>query len=278
MRILLAAMLLLTVLSNAIASNSSIPPTSTKPKAITGPTLSFSPNSGFVVSGASITIVASGGDPGGSSNYACAAPPGVSVTNNPGAIATNGATQTLSVSCPAGVPDGLMMCTRTGGNTTPVNLQVDCPAMGLSLASTPANGTSLSCNGAAGSTQHVVATIVNPGNAGLTGVSCGTFGGGFSIAIAPSAAIAPGATSNVVVGCTVPEAGTPVITGSLNCTTQSPAGGALAFPLSSVAQSSGVNSVHAVVPVSSIGTRLALVGLLAAFGGLLLVRRGTERV
>ena len=247
-----------------------------EPAGTGGPALNFQPGGGTIVSGSSITITPSGGTPGATSNYACTAPPGVFVTSNPGAIATGGAAQVLNVSCPAGTADGPMTCTRTGGATTPAVFQVDCPAIGFPYASSPPNMTMLACDGAAGSTQHVAVRIFSMSNNSLTGLACSTSGTGFAIAVAPSATVASGTTTDVIVACTVPAAGS-VATGSLNCTMQTPAGGMLAFPLSSQAQAGGFGGGAAVVPASSIGLRLALVSLLAGFGLLLLASRQRTR-
>lgn len=230
-----------------------------------GPVLTYAPATGStVLSGSNITVTPSGGQAGGSSNYSCAPPAGVTVTNNPGSIATGGAAATLNVTCPAGTADAAMTCTSTGGGT-PVTYNVDCPsAPAPVLGSTPANGTPLSCGGTPGTTQTVSATINNTGNANMTGVTCSTVGPGFSIQTAPSPTIAGGASSTVTVACLVPASGTNQ--GTLNCTTTAPAGGALAFPLSSAAQSAAVPPQAAIVPASSLWSKLGLVGLLAVLG------------
>jgi trimeric autotransporter adhesin len=237
--------------------------------AATGPVLTYAPVTGStVVSGTNITVTPSGGQAGGTSSYTCTPPAGVTVSNNPGMITTGGAAATLNVSCPAGTADASMTCTSTGGGT-PVTYNVDCPAAPAPvLSSTPANGTPLTCNGTAGSTVAAApqVSIQNTGNANMTGVACNVTGTGFTITTPPSATILPGASSNVVVSCTVPADGAPANTGSLNCTTTSPAGGALAFPLSSVAQSAAVPTQAAIVPATSIWSKVGLVGLLAVLG------------
>ena len=229
-----------------------------------GPVLTFTPATGStIVSGGNITVTPSGGQAGGTSNYSCTVPAGVTITNNPGSIATGGAAATLNVTCPAGTADASTTCTSTGGGA-PATYNIDCPAAPAPvLASTPTNGTPLSCNGTPGTTQTVSATIQNTGNANMTGVSCSTTGTGFSIQTAPAATIPGPGSSTVTVACVVPATGTN--TGTLNCTTTAP-GGALAFPLSSAAQSAAVPPQAAIVPASSLWSKLGLVGLLAVLG------------
>ena len=232
----------------------------------TGPTLTFAPATGStIVSGNNITVTPAGGQPGGSSTYTCAPPAGVTVTNNPGNIATGGAAATLNVTCPVSNPDGSMTCTSTGGGA-PVTYTVDCPVPGTPvLGVNPANGTLLECNGQAGSTQQTSVVFSNTGNANVTGLTCSTVGAGFSVTTVPSATVAPGATTTATVSCTVPAAGAAANTGTLNCSTTSP-GGALAYPLSAVAQTAAVPTQAAIVPASSLWSKLGLVGLLAVLG------------
>lgn len=132
------------------------------------------------------------------------------------------------------------------------------------LASTPANGTTLSCNGAPGNVVNTQATIQNTGNANMTGVSCSVSGAGFALQTAPTGTIAAGGSSNAVVACTVPATGT--ATGTLSCTTTAPAGGALSFPLSSSGQTVPVFVEPDIIPTNSLWSKLGLVGLLAVLG------------
>lgn len=231
-----------------------------------GPVLTYSPATGSTIaSGSNITVTPSGGQAGGTSNYSCTPPAGVSVSNNPGTIATGGAAATLNVTCPAGTADASMTCTSTGGGSS-VTYNVDCPAAPAPvLTSNPPNGTTLSCNGPAGSTQTTSVVFTNSGNANVTGLTCSTVGAGFSLTTAPSATIAPSATTTATVTCAVPADGAGANTGSLNCSTTSP-GGALAYPLTSIAQSSAVPTQAAIVPASSLWSKLGLVGLLAVLG------------
>lgn len=255
------------------AANLDPPATTANPGRLTvavvtaaGPTLTFAPNGGTVTSGTNITVTPSGGEAGGSSDYSCAVPAGVTVTNSAGTINTGGAAATLAVSCPAGTADASMTCTREGGSD--VVFAVDCPsAPAPVLSSSPATGTALICNGAANSVQTTSVVISNTGNADMTGVSCSvtnTVGTSFALTTAPSATIAAGASSTATVTCTVPATGSPTSTGSLNCTTTAPAGGALAFPISSQ-----VFVPSAVIPATSMWSKIGLIGLLAALGMLM---------
>jgi hypothetical protein len=231
-----------------------------------GPTLNFSPNGGAILSGSNITISATGGDVGGSSNYNCTAPAGVTVTNNPGAIATGGANAVLNVSCPAGTADAAMTCTRTGGNVADVVFQVDCPAAAAPVVNAnPATGAALTCNGQAGSTQTTSVVFTNTGNANGTGFACAVGGAGFSLQTAPAATITSGGgTTTATVACTVPADGAAPINGTLNCT--GTGFGPFAYTVSSVALSAAVPTQAAIVPASSLWSKIGLVGLLAVLG------------
>lgn len=236
------------------------------------PILTFAPPGGTVVSGGSFSITPSSGQAGGSAAYTCTPSAGVVLTNGAGTINTGGAAVSVGATCSAAGPDGSVACTHTGfaGSTaSPVNFVIDCPlAPAPVLASTPANGTTLTCNGTPGSAVTTQATIQNTGNANMTGVSCTVAGASFVLTTAPTPIIAGGSSSNAVVTCTVPAANAPAATGTLSCTTTAPAGGALSFPLSS----SGAVVVPAVailVPASSLWSKIGLIGLLAALGMLM---------
>ena len=99
--------------------------------------------------------------------------------------------------------------------------------------------------------------------------ACNVTGAGFAIQTAPAATVAAGGTTSVTVACTVPADGAPAITGTLDCTTTAPAGGALTFPLSSVAQTAVVPSQPETIPATSLWAKIGLIGLLAAVGVLL---------
>lgn len=237
-------------------------------QAATPPTLTFAPASGTIVSGAGFSITPSGGQAGGSANYTCTPTNAgtVNFTNGNGTINQGGAAVNVTATCAASGADQPISCTHTGGaggTTSPVNYTVDCPAAPAPvLASTPANGSTLTCNGAAGATVTTQATIRNTGNADMTGVACNVTGTGFSLTTAPSATITAGNQSNAVVSCTVPATGSN--TGTLSCTTTAPAGGALSFPLSSSAPPPV--PLPTVIPTNSLWSKLGLVGLLAVLG------------
>ena len=231
------------------------------------PALTFAPASGTILSGSSFTITPSGGQAGGSATYTCTGA-GVNFTNGVGSINQGGAAATVTPTCAASGSDLPISCTHTGGagsTASPVAYTVDCPAAPAPvLASTPANGTTLSCNGAPGNVVNTQATIQNTGNADMTGVSCSVSGAGFALQTAPTGTIAAGGSSNAVVACTVPATGT--ATGTLSCTTTAPAGGALSFPLSSSGQTVPVFVEPDIIPTNSLWSKLGLVGLLAVLG------------
>lgn len=234
------------------------------------PVLTFAPASGTIASGAGFSITPSGGQPGGSATYACTPTNAgtVNFTNGAGTINQGGAAVNVTATCANPGADQPITCTHTGGagsTTSPVSYTVDCPAAPAPvLASTPANGTTLTCNGAPGAVVTTQATIQNTGNADMTGVSCNVTGTGFALTTAPSATIAAGGSSNAVVSCTVPAAGTN--TGTLACTTTAPAGGALSFPLSSSGQTVPTFVQPDVIPANSLWSKLGLIGLLAVLG------------
>ena len=236
------------------------------------PVLTFAPAGGTIVSGGNFTITPSGGQAGGSAAYTCTPAGGVVLSNGAGTINTGGAAVAVGATCPAG-PDGSVACTHTGfaGSTaSPVNYTIDCPlAPTPVLASSPANGTTLTCNGAPGAAVTTQATIQNTGNANMTGVTCNVIGAGFALTTAPTPIIAGGGSSNAVVTCTVPAAGAPTATGTLSCTTTAPAGGALSFPLSSSGQTTPTFVEPDIIPASSLWSKIGLIGLLAALGMLM---------
>jgi hypothetical protein len=244
------------------------------------PTINFAPTTVNLANGGAlagqlsqaspIAVTATGGTAPSFGSYTCAVPAGFQVTNsaNPTIIAGTDPAD-MSVTCTLGgaAVQSIMTCQRTGAAVTPVDITLNCPAgAGPVLSSTPANGTPLTCNGTPLSVATTNVTISNTGTADITGATCNTVGAGFSVTQQPSGTIAPGASSLVTVSCNVPAEGAPAIVGTLNCTTTSPAGGALAFPLSSLGQSGGVAGNLETIPASSLWAKIGLIGLLAALG------------
>jgi hypothetical protein len=234
----------------------------------TPPTLTFAPASGTIASGASFTITPSGGQAGGSATYTCTPPAGVTLTNGAGAISTGGAAVTVTPTCPAGNPDGSLSCTHTGGagsTASPVTYTVDCPAAAAPVvAGNPPPG-ALTCNGNAGSTQTTSVTFTNTGTGNATGFSCAVGGAGFSLQTPPAATInSGGGSTTATVACTVPADGAAPINGTLNCSGTGV--GPFAYTVSSVAVSAAVPTQAAIVPASSLWSKIGLVGLLAALG------------
>lgn len=213
------------------------------------------------------TIAASGVDPG---SYSCTVPAGFQLTNAAQAgIPAGSDPADISVTCTlAGAAfQGISTCTRNSGADTDVQLTLNCPtAAGPVLASSPANGTTLTCNGAPGSVVTTGVTINNTGDAQMTGVACNVVGAGFVISQAPSPTVNAGGSTTVSVGCTVPAEGV-TSNGTLNCTTTAPAGGALSFPITSLGVAGPVSpTTPALIPSTSLWAKIGLVGLLAALG------------
>ncbi len=250
------------------------------------PTVTFNPNGGPITLTAAagadagtlsnatpIAVTAVGGVAPGAGSYTCTVPANFQVTNpsNPTVTAgTDPADMSVTCTLTTAVQNANMTCNRTGADVTPVNFALSCPAgeavPAPVLASTPANGTTLTCNGAAGAQTTTQATIRNTGNADMTGVACVVSGANFTLMTPPAATIPGGGQSNAVVQCTVPAEGAPAATGTLDCTTTAPAGGALSFPLSSIAQVIVAPSQPETIPSTSLWSKLGLIGLLAALG------------
>jgi hypothetical protein len=217
------------------------------------------------------TIAGSGVDPG---SYSCTQPAGFTLTNaTANNIAAGSDPADISVTCTlAGAAfSANSTCTRNAGADTAVTLTLNCPAgAGPALSSTPANGATLTCNGAPTSVVTTSVTISNTGTAQMQGVTCGVTGAGFAIQTAPAATVNAGGSTSVVVACTAPAEGAPAITGTLDCTTTAPAGGALSFPLSSLGVTGPVSpTTQLTIPATSLWAKVGLIGLLAAVGVLL---------
>ena len=282
------------VFGGSDGGDTAVPPTITVALAPPEPpTVTFAPNGGAInltapggalqgseSNATAIAITAVGGSGAGSGSYTCVDPGApFTVTNLANANVLVGSDPAdISVTCTlddVAVSDALA-CTRTGGDATPVNFTLNCPAgapiPSPEYSSAPAAGATLNCDGDPGSLTETSITITNTGLAGvgsdLDVTSCSTTGAGFSvIAGANPAPIAVGASTVVTVQCTVPAEDAPAATGELTCTSNDAGNSPAVYPLSSIADTAlpAVPQPN-VVPASSLWSQLSLIGLLAALG------------
>jgi hypothetical protein len=183
---------------------------------------------------------------------------------------------TLPVSCLYGAAarTGALTCTETPttGSAATRTWDIGCPAGDPTapvFSSVPAPGSTLNCDGEAGTTETTSVTVTNSGDpvtGGPLTFTCTAAGAGFSISSGGSSAgLAVGASQVINIGCVVPAEGDPASTGTLSCTTN--AGAAPTYLLSSLADTlpDPVPQPN-VVPASSLWSKLALIGLLAGLG------------
>lgn len=183
---------------------------------------------------------------------------------------------TVPVQCAyaASARTGSLTCTETPSIGTAVTntWDISCPAGDPSapvFSSVPAPGSTLNCDGDAGTTETTAITVTNNGDAVTGGpltFSCTAAGAGFSITSGGSSAgLAVGASQTINIACVVPAEGAPAATGTVTCTTN--AGTTPTYNLSSLAQTlpDPVPQPN-VVPASSLWSKLALIGLLAGLG------------
>jgi hypothetical protein len=234
-----------------------------------GPNLSFMPIGGIVASGSNITITPVGGQAGSSTAYTCSPPPGVTVTQASGSLTAGETARSLNISCPAGTPDGPMMCVAAGLPPVVYQYVIDCPGGGLLMTANPATQTRLSCDGVPGTLARAEVTFTawQP----VSGLQCSLGGTGFSLAVAPSTVLAPGESTRVEVACDPPPFGQPARTGSLLCS--APAAGQFAYSLSSLGRATGAPTHAVVVPATARAVLATLVALLALAAAAALRRR-----
>ncbi len=151
------------------------------------------------------------------------------------------------------------------GGAAEVIVAPDAPTgviIGQPIVSTPANGTTLTCNGTPLSTQTTQVVLRNLSSEAATGATCSTAGAAFAIQQPPTGTIDAGGFSPVVVACNVPALGAPAVTGTLNCSVEN---SVFVFPLASLAQPAAASIA---VPSTSLWARIGMVGLLATLGSL----------
>lgn len=168
--------------------------------------------------------------------------------------------------------------TDAGGSSSP-SFTLNCPAgdpvPAPEYTSTPAPGSTLTCNGAPGSTTTTSVLIENTGFAGtgsdLT-YSCATTGANFAITGGAAGTVPVGGSSTVTVQCTVPaDPALSPATGTLDCTTNDSATAAPSYVLSAgIVTAPPPVPQPAIIPANSLWSKLALFGLLAGLGALVI--------
>ena len=183
---------------------------------------------------------------------------------------------TVPVQCAyaASARTGSLTCTETPSIGTAVTntWDISCPAGDPSapvFSSVPAPGSTLNCDGDAGTTESTSITVTNNGNpvtGGPLTFNCSFPGSAFTITSGGSSAgLAVGASQTINIACTVPAEGAPANTDTLSCTTN--AGATPTYNLTSIAQTLPPPVPQPnVVPASSLWSKLALIGLLAGLG------------
>lgn len=186
---------------------------------------------------------------------------------------------TIDLSCTlpnsGGAATAVLTCRENDSDSTNVNRtwNLSCPqgtpVPGPGYSSVPVPGSTLNCNGDAGTTETTSFVVTNNGNPGAgsgLNFTCSAAGAGFSIQSGGTATgLAVGSSQTVTVACTVPAEGAPASTGTVTCTTN--ANATPTYNLSSIAQTlpDPVPQPN-VVPASSLWSKLALIGLLAGLG------------
>lgn len=200
---------------------------------------------GTVASGGSISITPVGGTSGGSAGYSCTPPPGITLPNASGTLSAGGVAVILAPTCPANNPDGVMTCTRTGGDVTPVSYTIDCPAAGVPVNAMPAPG-ALTCDAPPGDVASVSVTITGVGFGTTTGLTCALSGAGFVLSEAPTATLGAEQSTRATVLCTAPGNGQPPRLVTLSCF--GVGAGPFAYLLSTAALGTGAPTHPARVP------------------------------
>ena len=171
----------------------------------------------------------------------------------------------LAATLTCNVADAGAATTHTWNLTAPAGTPV--PAPGYS--SNPAPGAAIDRTGIPGSSCNSSVVITNNGFAGagsdLT-YNCSVAGADFTIASGASGTVAVGSSATVSVAVACPADGT-TVTDTLSCTTNDPAVAEPSYNLSATGQAFVAPTF---VPASSLWSKLALFGIFAALGMLVL--------
>ena len=211
---------------------------------------------------------------------------------NPGAFVDNttypvtvsvGGSGSIDLTCNLGnsAATATLSCTESDTSPTAQSFNLSCPAGTAVPApeydSTPAPGATINCSGTPGSTQNRTLTISNVGFAGagsdLT-YTCSTASAGFSVTSGAGGTVVVGGSADVGIACTVPAEGAPAANGVLTCTSNDADEATVTYNLTAAPQTAPeANPAPAIIPANSLWSKLALFGLLAGLGGLVISMR-----
>lgn len=200
----------------------------------------------------------------------------------PIAVAAGGA-GTIDVSCTLGNEDATatLTCQETDVSPSSPSWTLDCaagtPVPAPEYSSAPAAGSQLSCSGQPDSMTSTQVTITNDGFAGVGSdldYTCSVAGAGFALGAGGAGTLAVGDSAVVTVSCTVPSEGSPDATGTLTCTSNDADEPSNAYPLvAGVVTTPPPVPGAAIIPANSLWSKLALFGLLAGLGALVISLR-----
>lgn len=176
-----------------------------------------------------------------------------------------------------------LTCTETDSNSagTDVSWTLDCgagdPVPAPEYSSTPAPGSLITCNGAPGAVVNRSIVIENTGFVGdgsadsdLT-FSCSVAGAGFALTGTTGDTLAVGESATVAIECTVPVTEGTTNTGSVTCTSDDAANSPAVYDLSSgIVTAPPPVPQAAVIPANSLWSLLALFGVLAGIGAVVI--------
>ena len=211
---------------------------------------------------------------------------------NPGAFVVNttfplavaiGAAETIDLTCNLGnaAATATLSCTESDASSTAQSFNLSCPAgtpvPAPEFDSTPAPGATIACNGAPGSVTTGAISITNAGFAGVGSdltYTCSTGSAGFAVTSGAAGSVVVGGSASVGFSCTVPADGTTTATGTITCTSNDADEATVTYGLSAgpLTEPTPI-AAPAVIPANSLWSKLALFGLLAGLGGLVISMR-----
>jgi hypothetical protein len=211
--------------------------------------------------------------------------PGAFVDNTayPVTVTVGGAEGSIDLTCNLGnaAATATLSCTETDSSPTPQSFNLSCPAGTAVPApeydSTPAPGATINCSGTPGSTQNRTLTIENVGFAGVGSdltYTCSTASAGFSVVSGAGGTVVVGGSADVGIACTVPAEGAPAANGVLTCTSNDADEATVTYNLTAAPVTvPPANPAPEIIPANSLWSKLALFGLLAGLGGLVISMR-----
>lgn len=172
------------------------------------------------------------------------------------------AAQSATLTCDTSDVDGAGTASWT--MSCPAGTAVPSP----DFSSAPPAGSAIACNGAPGSTVNRSIEISNTGNPGAgsdLAYTCTSDSASFVITGGASDTLAVGESATLAFTCQVPAAeGDPDNTGTISCTSN---GGDAAYPVSAgVVTTPPANPAPSIIPANSLWSLLALFGVMAGIG------------